>query len=652
MSEAENFEHAMHMWMAGESELEDEKINVVTKPKTDTEDTQVYTKTETLQEEYQHAAKELEELEEATRIEQEAHRLKLQAQQAQEELQNLKLANELWRLEEKKAANEERKRLEARLKELTSGSTGPMNLSLPPMNTPGRTSSQATTIFDKPLLKVTEDVPPANAEDANMAPTESTPESHSHFRKSRVSWEPSQIASEQSMMMKTMMTKILNESRIQQQTVADRLQLPKREVQTFDGDPLRYWAFIQAFLTSVGKNNVGAASKLLCLLQYCKGQARKILECTEMMPPEHGYQRALEILETRYGDSFEITQRWITKITDRPNIKGPVDLRDFADDLQCCQEMVRNMGHLGDLDNTFSMRSIWKKLPQYLQDRWTHRNYEIKKRQKKSKVELEDLVEFVVEAAEEVTDPVFSRFSFMDSKCKETSHKPTKQASSFSTTRNPSSLSNKTPSGKCPCCEQKHYITQCGKFKAMRIKERRDLVMKKGLCMNCFAKGHLSKDCPRDFTCSVDGCGLKHSKFLHLKPRLPAHDTEVQINAATDTPAVSNQQMSPTALSFQPSQPVPGSSHFTHSHRRKLAMPIVAARVWNPESGVYRDTYALLDPGSNGTYCTSSLQEQLGVRGTAHSMELTTLTATKMHLNTTVVTQDIMNMNDKTRYTV
>ena len=140
--------------MAGESELEDEKINVITKPKTDTEDTQVYTKTETLREEYQHAVKELEELEEATRIEQETNRLKLQAQQAQEELQNLKLANELQRLEEKKAASEERQRLEARLKELKSGSTGPMNLSSPPMNTPGHTSSQTTTIFDKPLLKL------------------------------------------------------------------------------------------------------------------------------------------------------------------------------------------------------------------------------------------------------------------------------------------------------------------------------------------------------------------------------------------------------------------------------------------------------------------------------------------------------------------
>ena len=650
--EAENFEQAMHMWIAGESEQDVERDDVIIRPNPDNEDTRAYTKTDTIQEEYQNAVKALEELEEVKRIEQETHRLKLQAQQAHEELQNLKLANEVRRLEEERAGKEERQRLEARLKELKSESVGPTNLVIPPMNTPGRTASQATTIPEEPSLELTENVTPANAKNINMAPAESTPESHSHFRKSRLSWEPSQIAPEQSMMIKTMMTEILNESRVQQQTMVDTLQLPMRKLQTFDGNPLNYWAFIQSFLTSVGKKNVDAASKLSCLLQYCKGQARKILECTEMMPPEYGYQRALEILETRYGDSFEITQRWITKITDRPNIKGPADLRDFADDLQCCQEMVRNMGHLGDLDNTFSMRSIWKKLPQYLQDRWTHRNYEIKKRQKKSKVELKDLVEFVVEAAEEATDPVFSRFSFMDSKGKEISHKTTKQANSCSTTSNPASSSNKTPSGKCPCCEQRHYMTQCERFKAMRIKDRRDFVMKKGLCMNCFAKGHISKDCPRDFTCSVDGCGLKHSKFLHLKPRQPAHDTEAQIQATTSTPAVSNQQISPTAVPFQPSQPVPGSSHFTHSHKGKLAMPIVAARVWNPESGVYKDTYALLDPGSNGTYCASSLQEELGVKGTARSMELTTLTANKMHLNTTVVTLDITSMNNETRYTV
>ena len=61
-------------------------------------------------------------------------------------------------------------------------------------------------------------------------------------------------------------------------------------------------------------------------------------------------------------------------------------------------------------------------------------------------------------------------------------------------------------------------MTQCETFKAMRIEDRRDFVMKKGLCMNCFAKGHLSKDCPRDFTCSVDGCGLNTANFSTSSP--------------------------------------------------------------------------------------------------------------------------------------
>ena len=199
-----------------------------------------------------------------------------------------------------------------------------------------------------------------------------------------------------------------------------------------------------------------------------------------MMPPETGYKRALEILESRYGNRFEITQKWITKITDRKNVVSSSDLRDFADELQCCQEMLKNMGHLSDMDNPFSMRIIWKKLPQHLQDRWSRRNYELKKRQQKGKTDLKELVDFVAEAAEEACDPVFSRASFEESKPKTVSHK----SRSFTT----SVTANETrPAGKCPCCNESHYMTQCPKFKAMRIKDRREMVMKKGLCMNCFA---------------------------------------------------------------------------------------------------------------------------------------------------------------------
>ena len=56
----------------------------------------------------------------------------------------------------------------------------------------------------------------------------------------------------------------------------------------------------------------------------------------------------------------------------------------------------------------FNIRIMWRKLPQYLHTRWFRRNYELKKKQKERTPKLQDLVEFVQEAAEEANNPVFT----------------------------------------------------------------------------------------------------------------------------------------------------------------------------------------------------------------------------------------------------
>jgi len=84
-------------------------------------------------------------------------------------------------------------------------------------------------------------------------------------------------------------SEVLNESRVQQQSIVDSLQLPRRELQTFDGDSLRYWPFIRSFRAIVDTKNIDSASNLSCLMQYCKGNARRILNCCETMDPEDRY---------------------------------------------------------------------------------------------------------------------------------------------------------------------------------------------------------------------------------------------------------------------------------------------------------------------------------------------------------------------------
>ena len=41
------------------------------------------------------------------------------------------------------------------------------------------------------------------------------------------------------------------------------------------------------------------------------------------------------------------------------------------------------------------------------------------------------------------------------------------------------------------------------------------------------------------------------------------------------------------------------------------------------DSKRYIDTYVMLDPGTNASYCTEELRESLGAKGKVHQTELT-----------------------------
>ena len=85
------------------------------------------------------------------------------------------------------------------------------------------------------------------------------------------------------------------------------LHMPKADMITFDGDPLKFWPFIKAFDNNVGRLvNVDEHAKLARLMQFCKGCAFKVIEsCTAM--DYGGYERARSLLRERFGDRFAIS---------------------------------------------------------------------------------------------------------------------------------------------------------------------------------------------------------------------------------------------------------------------------------------------------------------------------------------------------------
>lgn len=500
---------------------------------------------------------------------------------------------------------------------------------------------------------------------------------------SRVSWEPSRIPpipeepeQRAASALVDALNQVLDMSRVHQQSIVESLQVPRGELQSFNGDELEYWPFIRTFKDTIDCLAVPAAQKLACLRKYCTGKAALALKSTSYKNPEDGYQAALKILEERYGNTHNITCEWVKKVTNRPEVKGTSELREYADELSCCVESLKEMNSLHQLGSGDNMLKIVRKLPFYLQTRWVKVNHDIRLRLKRG-ANITELVKFICDSADEASDPVFGVLVTKDSKKNRdknvASQAQKKHTGSFATnatlTENKTSVFEKRnqTGGQCPCCGQGHYIIRCPQFKGMKIKDRWSFVISKGLCVNCFAYGHIGKNCGRTFTCNIDGCGMKHSRYLHMPIKksdatesarettsftfTPSTPNFIPQNSVAPTQAFTSQVPSTQLSTFTPTlqNPVLDSrtSLFACSQGGKLALPIVPARVRCPQTSAYVDTYALLDPATNSTYCTEELCMKLGARGVRHQMELTTLTDKRMPVETSVVTLLVCDLEDK-----
>ena len=62
-----------------------------------------------------------------------------------------------------------------------------------------------------------------------------------------------------------------------------------------------------------------------------------------------------------------------------------------------------------------------------------------------------------------------------------------------------------------------HELTNCDKFRNLQIGERKAILAKRGMCVNCLKKGHgRGTKCPVFQKCKVAGCKGTHHTALHV----------------------------------------------------------------------------------------------------------------------------------------
>ena len=68
----------------------------------------------------------------------------------------------------------------------------------------------------------------------------------------------------------------------------------------------------------------------------------------------------------------------------------------------------------------------------------------------------------------------------------------------------------------CLMCGECHTLFGCQRFKSLSVDERISFVKQNKLCFNCLLPNHQSSSCSLTRRCTVNGCGKRHTKFLHV----------------------------------------------------------------------------------------------------------------------------------------
>ena len=427
---------------------------------------------------------------------------------------------------------------------------------------------------------------------------------------SRLSFGVSSI-SDSSMILAEALKTIMEESRQQQQMIVDSINTPRIQLSKYDGSPLKYWPFIRSFENTVEAKTKDNSIRLDTLIQHCTGEVNDLLQCCLLKEPNEGYALARTMLKDTYGDDETIATAWLDRILKRPKLKSLRDIRTFANDLKTCQETLKTMKYLSELETRTNLRAIAEKLPDHIYDRWVMANYNIKEKEGCSG-NLAEIIKFLDRVAREATDTTFPARDIDPSHNK--SHKQI-HATNIEPIDQMSNSPSQRNSYSCRMCKDSHYLNQCSIFRGLSVAERTDFVKCQDLCMNCFRSGHQAETCTYSWVCNIEGCGAKHNRWLH--PTTSAHTSTQLLSQSND-----RSQSQTSAITQTSNHHLSLTTKCTY--RENVALPIIPILVKGSNQKI-KKVYAMLDNGSTGSLCTEGLLKELGLPYQTSLASLTTV---------------------------
>ena len=143
------------------------------------------------------------------------------------------------------------------------------------------------------------------------------------------------------------------------------LKLPPVDMLTFSGEPIRYCQFINAFESIIENKEPDSRQCLYYLSQYTRGMAKDLVcSCLYIHDARDALQRAKMLLKENFGQPYQLTSAFISKLTEGPSLttNNSSELSAFAIDLETCVITLKGIGCVNEINTQYVLSMFYDKL--------------------------------------------------------------------------------------------------------------------------------------------------------------------------------------------------------------------------------------------------------------------------------------------------
>ena len=426
------------------------------------------------------------------------------------------------------------------------------------------------------------------------------------------------------------------------------VKLPKLDLKCFSGDRMKWYEFWDTFECTVHSNSkLTNIEKFSYLQSKLVGEAKNAISGLSLC--NDNYKVAIELLKERFGrkqDIIDIHYREMMTI-DPPNNKTE-SLRRFLDVME---KHLRSLEVMGENINQHMFISMIKsKLPQdvLLQmevQKGTSTEWTVDRLRERLRAYIVAREHTEQESKQEQKKPWSQKPSNSAGYRHDITLKPQFRQFQYNTRPKQPISTESLVSGekitnayadkyKCRYCANRHWSDECTKHKT--IAERKKIL--KDSCYKCLKTGHRSNECRANKLCVH--CGERNKHHRSLCPKALRETVEPSKHES----AIISEEVQRTNVDNEENQ-----EGILVTSGERVLMQTAQTEAKHPSKDTTKSVRLLLDSGSQRTYVTERLAEQLGLeRNGVQEIKIVTFGSNKPKIIKTPFTKlDIVLKNGK-----